>query len=446
VSEIERQIENSATIGLIREQAEQLGRMLREQRSVAAQLGAVLAALSEGIVLADEQGTIVLANRSTHRILQLDRSSSASPSIEGASIAGALIAGASIAGASLRDACIGEPVGTLFAACSPESRRALCQALASYSGTASGARPAPGQHKQTTGPKHDASAEEACREPASVLLDIQERVVRASLTPMLDEEERFVGTVIVLRDVTLEQEVARAKNDFVSLVSHELRTPMTSIKGYTDLMLKGAVGALNDQQRNFMTVVKSNVDRMADLVSDLLDVSRIEAGRVRLLLERLDLASIILEISQELAETMRQRELAMHFDLPPGLPSVCADRGRVIQVLLNLLSNAYRYTPPGGKVTVAVHALDGEVQVDVTDTGIGIPEHDREAVFERFYRAEHPVVREQAGTGLGLPIARSLIEMHGGRLWLRSEVQVGSTFSFTLPVYTGDLAGRSQTH
>jgi signal transduction histidine kinase len=410
------EIENGETIARIREQAEQMGRMLREQRSVAAQLGAVLAALAEGIVLADEQAAVVLANRSAHRILQVDASSPE--------------------GTSLRNACIGQPVGTLFAACSPESRRALCRALASRSDAAGAARRTSDNHKQAAGPRQGAGAEEVNREPASVLLDIQERVIRASLSPMRDEEEQFAGTVIVLRDITLEQEVARVKNDFVSLVSHELRTPMTSIKGYTDLMLKGAVGALNEQQKSFMTIVKSNVDRMAELVSDLLDVSRLEAGRVRLTLERLDLAGVVLEISQELAETMRQRELTLHCSLPPGLPPVCADRGRVVQVLLNLLSNAYRYTPAGGKITIAVQALGDEVQVDVTDTGIGVSGKDRELIFERFYRADHPVVRKQAGTGLGLPIARSLIEMHGGRLWLRSEAQAGSTFSFTLPVYT----------
>jgi signal transduction histidine kinase len=409
VNEIERQIENSETVGLIREQAEQLGRMLHEQRCAAAQLEAVLSALAEGILLADEQGKVVLANHSTRRILRVDAVSSELDE-----------------GASLEAACAGQPLGTLFAACSFESRTALCQALASIPGTAGAAR-------------------EAGLEPTNVLLKIQDRAVRASLTPMLDEEQRFAGTVIVLRDVTLEQEVAQAKNDFVSLVSHELRTPMTSIKGYTDLMLKGSVGVLNEQQLSFMTVVKSNVDRMAELVSDLLDVSRIEAGRVRLTRERLALAGVILEISQDLAETMRQRELTLRFDLSPGLPPVYADRGRVVQVLLNLLSNAYRYTPAGGTITVAVHTRDDVVQVDVIDTGIGIPEQDHESIFERFYRADHPVVREQAGTGLGLPIARSLIEMHGGRLWLRSEVKAGSTFSFTLPVYTENQAASSHT-
>lgn len=395
MNEIERPVEQRKATGPIREFA------LQKEHSVAAQHKAILAAIAEGIVLADPENRVILANRAARHILHLDRPSSEDSSAESASVQ--------------EGACAGLPISKLFAAYSPESQAALCQAIASLT---------------------SAVVDQADSKATKALLNGNESVIQASLTPMLDEAQQFAGTVIVLRDVTVEREVARAKNDFVSLVSHELRTPMTSIKGYTDLLLKGAVGALNEQQQNFMTIVKSNVDRMADLVSDLLDVSRIEAGRVRLVLERLDLAGMVLEISQELAETLRQRELTLHFDLAPGLPRVHADRGRVIQVLLNLLSNAYRYTPPGGALTIAIRALDGEVQVDVSDTGIGIPEEDREAIFQRFYRADHPVVREQPGTGLGLSIARSLIEMHGGKLWLRSELGAGSTFSFTLPIYT----------
>jgi signal transduction histidine kinase len=377
--------------------------MLSEQRSVAAQHVAVLAAIAEGIVLADAQNRVVLANQSARRILHLNSTHAGAP-VEGSS--------------QNADLCVGQPVSTLFAAYCAESRAALHDALDLFREEC--------RRKENA---HDADT------PARVLLNGNDRVIQASLTPMRDQEQCFTGTVIVLRDITAEQEVAEAKNEFVSLVSHELRTPMTSIKGYTDLMLKGAVGALNDQQQNFMAIIKSNVDRMAELVSDLLDVSRIEAGRVRLIRERLDLASVVYQISQELTETLRQRELTLNFDLAPGLPSVHADRARVIQVLLNLLSNAYRYTLPGGSITIAIRALDDKVQVDLADTGIGIPEQDRAAIFERFYRADHPVVREQVGTGLGLPIARSLIEMHGGKLWLRSQVGVGSTFSFTLPVH-----------
>ena len=409
MNENEYHIDSEGRVGLVREHAERLGRMPRREQNVAAQHKAVLAAIADGVLLADLEGEVVLANQAARRMLQL---------------------GALDASAGQADAFLGQPVTTLFAACSPESQAELRQAVALAFGGPPG-----DNHSEDSEPT---PCPEPAHKPLSVLLSYQDRAIQTTLTPIRDEDRVFAGLVIVLRDVTTEQEVAKAKNDFVSLVSHELRTPMTSIKGYTDLMIKGAVGELNAQQRHFMTIVKSNVDRMADLVSDLLDVSRLEAGRVRLAFEQLDLASVVYEVSEELTETLRQRELNLEFDLAPGLPHVCADRGRVIQVLLNLLSNAYRYTPAGGTITVAVHAAEDGVQVDVVDTGIGIPEKDRESIFERFYRVDHPVVREQAGTGLGLPIAKTLIEMHGGKLWLCSEINVGSTFSFTLPLYSDD--------
>lgn len=420
MNETQYQIENKERISGIRERAERLDLL-------AAQYRAVLAAVAEGVILADDSGGVLLANRAARRILRL--------------------------GFDGCESIVGQPLTALFAVCSPQSQAELSQAVTSiaaadrHSANHSGHKGA-----QDPGPGAALKSKQAdCADPAelsdkatALLLTDGERALQASLTPMQDQQNGFGGTVIVLRDVTTEQQIAQAKNDFVSLVSHELRTPMTSIKGYTDLLLKGAVGALNEQQKNFMTIVKSNVDRMAELVSDLLEVSRLEAGRVQLAHEQLDLASIVYEISQELAETLRQRELTLQFELAPRLPRVYADRGRVIQVLLNLLSNAYRYTPAGGSITVAAHASEDEVQVDVVDTGIGIPAAEQDTIFERFYRADHPVVRQQAGTGLGLPIARSLIEMHGGRLWLCSEENVGSTFSFTLPIYARDRARPGQ--
>jgi signal transduction histidine kinase/GAF domain-containing protein len=414
-------VKNAEMYRLIREQAERLGRMLREQRSVAAQRMAILASIADGVVLADDQGRVVVANQAAREVL-------------------GRLGGDGLPGPA-RDLA-GLHVAALFESCPEEAQEAIHAAIAAVGSQSARAR---------------------ARAPVSVLVGCAGRSVQATLTAMLDERPRqgrhdaggegrhdaggegpqLAGTVIVLRDVTDELEVAQAKTEFVSLVSHELRTPMTSIKGYTDLVLRGAAGELNEQQRQFLGIVKANVDRMADLVSDLLDISRIEAGRLYLEPEPLDLGGVILEISEELSESLRQRELALRVELQPGLPRVYADRRRVVQVLLNLLSNAYRYTPPGGTITIAVHARDERVQIDVIDTGIGIPEQIRAKIFERFYRADHPVVRQQTGTGLGLPIAKSLIEMHGGELTLHSEVDQGSTFSFTLPVDAGqEVAGR----
>jgi PAS domain S-box-containing protein len=382
-------VKNVEMYRLIREQAERLGRMLREQRSVAAQRMAILSSIADGVVLADERGRIVIVSEAARNALRL-----------------------------ADQELVKQPVSMLFVSCPDETQQAVRRAMAQVAEYT--------QHSPSD-------------EPVLVVTTCGERIVEASFSAMLDKGpretgSRFAGTVIVLRDVTVEQEVAQAKTEFVSFVSHELRTPMTSIKGYTDLLLKGAVGELSDQQQHFLGVVRSNVDRMADLVSDLLDISRIEAGRLTLGFEAVDIAQVVYEISESVAETIKLRDLTLQLQISPGLPKVHADRNRVIQVLLNFVSNAYRYTPAGGTITLSARQAGDVVQVDVADTGIGISEEDQERLFERYYRADHPLVRQQAGTGLGLPIAQSLIEMHGGKLWLRSEVDQGSTFSFTLPI------------
>jgi PAS domain S-box-containing protein len=377
-------VKNAEMYRLIREQAERLGSMLREQRRISSLHEAILTSIAEGLVVADEQDNVVIANEAAQRLVGIPA-----------------------------DELVGQPVGCLFDSCPQDALQAARQAMSAVAAQ---------------------SQEGQLARAVSATLTCGKRIVKASFTSMLDDRQQFAGTVIVLRDVTAEQELAQAKSEFVSIVSHELRTPMTSIKGYTDLVLKGAVGELNEQQTRFLSTVKSNVDRMADLVQDLLDMSRIEAGRLRLKLEALDLKQVVYEVSETVAEAVRKQGLTLEVDIEPALPVVHADRNRVIQVLLNLVSNAYRYTPAGGRIIVSVHPIDGAVQVDVADTGIGIPEDEQETIFERFYRADHPMVRQQTGTGLGLPIARSLVEMHRGKLWVQSQVDRGSTFSFTLPL------------
>jgi CheY-like chemotaxis protein/anti-sigma regulatory factor (Ser/Thr protein kinase) len=179
---------------------------------------------------------------------------------------------------------------------------------------------------------------------------------------------------------------------------------------------------------------------MSELVTDLLDISRIEAGRVELDPVPLNLAQLVYEVQDSIAETIRERGLVLKLNLIPGIPPVLADHNRVVQVLANLLSNAYRYTPAGGTITLTVRPVLGAVQIDVCDTGIGIDKKDQERIFERFYRANHPQVNQESGTGLGLPIVRSLVELHGGKVWVQSEPGQGSTFSFTLPVADTDPA------
>jgi signal transduction histidine kinase len=272
------------------------------------------------------------------------------------------------------------------------------------------------------------------------MLHQDEQIVQAACMPMYDERHAFAGTVIVLRDVTREQEIAQAKNEFVSIVAHELRTPMTSIKGYIDLILQGAVGEVNQGQQHFLGIAKSNVDRLSDLISDMLDTARIDAGRIKLELEEIQIADLVNSVCESIAETVRERELILIVEEAPPLPVIQADRNRIIQVLTNLLSNAYRYTPPGGEIRVSMGLDEANVWVSVADTGIGIAVEDREKIFEPFYRASQELVSQQTGTGLGLPIVRSLVEMHGGTITLDTELGVGSTFGFALPIESVSLS------
>jgi len=204
------------------------------------------------------------------------------------------------------------------------------------------------------------------------------------------------GVVGVFHDVTKEVEANRAKSEFVSTVSHELRTPLTSIKGYADLLFMEAVGPLNDRQRNFLNTVKTNADRLNALLNDLLEISRAETGRMRLDVKDMDLAEIIADVANSLRPQIDKKGQQLALELDERL-------------------------------------RQNELQVDVVDTGIGISAQDRAKLFQRFFRANDPRVSEVVGTGLGLSITKMLVEMHGGKVWVESTLNAGSTFSFSLP-------------
>ncbi|MBN1259806.1 MAG: GAF domain-containing sensor histidine kinase, partial [Anaerolineae bacterium] len=228
-----------------------------------------------------------------------------------------------------------------------------------------------------------------------------------------------------------------SKTEFVSLVSHELRTPMTSIRGYADMLAKGMVGELNSQQQTFVDAIHRNVERMRILVSDLLDISRIESGRLRIAPQAVPLAKTIETAMLTIQEPLEAKHQFFINDVPESLPEIYVDPDRMAQILINLLGNAVKYTPERGTVGVhaRVHSRDPHfIHCSVMDTGAGITPQDQRRLFTKFFRSDDPVVREQTGTGLGLAIARNLVEMHGGRIWVESEKEKGSTFHFTLPV------------
>ena len=251
---------------------------------------------------------------------------------------------------------------------------------------------------------------------------------------------------IAISNAQLYSEVQRAnlaKSDFVSFVAHELKNPMTSIKGYTELIAGGAVGTINEMQTNFLHTIKSNVERMSTLVSDLNDNSKIEAGRLHLEYKATDVAVLIDEVVRSIKRQVEDKKQTLDTVLPEELSPMWSDRIRVSQVLTNLVSNAYKYTPEGGIVQVgaeeSANQWDSEgatrvIHLWVKDNGIGLSMEDQQKMFQKFFRSEDPKAREAPGTGLGLNITKSLVEMQGGKIWFESEFRKGTTFHFTIPV------------
>lgn len=252
---------------------------------------------------------------------------------------------------------------------------------------------------------------------------------------------------VAINNSSLYQEIHRvndAKSQFVSLVAHELRVPMTSIKGYADLLNKGLAGPLNDQQKNFLDVILRNLDRMSVLIRDLSDINHIESGKMKFEIAPFDLQLVVKDVVGSLREAMESRKQTYETHLLSELPEVLADRTRIAQVLTNLVSNAHKYTPDGGHVTVQVRLWPNYARVDVTDTGIGIKEEEQTKLFSQFFRSEDSAVRTQAGWGLGLSIVKMMVEAQGGQISFQSEYGKGSTFSFTVPLATEPVSANQE--
>lgn len=253
-------------------------------------------------------------------------------------------------------------------------------------------------------------------------------------TPVRTGEGEHLGRLFVFRDVTRERQVDRMKTEFVSLVSHELRTPLTSIKGYVDLLIGGKAGALDATQRRFLTVVKNNAERLVSLINDLLDISRIESGTIELKRGTLDLRRLLVDVTNSIQPQLEEKSQRLALDIEPELPNVWADADRVTVILTNLLSNAYKYTPEGGAITVSACRTEAMVRVDVRDTGVGMTPEEQSKLFTKFFRSDNWLVQENVGTGLGLVITRALVEMQGGEIHVASSPGEGSVFGFTLPL------------
>ena len=280
------------------------------------------------------------------------------------------------------------------------------------------------------------------RDPVGVAEEIIEvtqphhKFLQVYTAPVQGEDSaQLIGRIIALRDVTRERELDKMKTDFISVVSHELRTPLTSIKGYTDLLLSDAAGDMSELQHEFLSIIQTSTTRLTNLINDILDISRIESGRIEIRHEPVDYRKIVADILRLMKTAADEKRIALEATLPASMPPVCGDADKVTQVLTNLVGNALKYTPVDGRVSISLEvAGDASVTTCVADTGIGISAEDQKRLFQKFFRADNSSTREAGGTGLGLVIAKTLVELLGGAIWVDSDPGRGSRFFFTLPL------------
>ncbi|MBN1994395.1 MAG: GAF domain-containing protein [Anaerolineae bacterium] len=276
---------------------------------------------------------------------------------------------------------------------------------------------------------------------------VSNTVLRATISPMVasdgnDQE----GTVTILYDITAEAESQQARDEFVASLSQELRTPMTSITGYTDLLLGESVGIIGEMQRKFLQRIKANIERMGSMLSDLIGVTAIDAGQLEIRPTVVDMAEVIEDTIINARAQLEENEITLNMNLPDDVPPVEADPESVRQIMGNLLGNAIKCTPAGESIEISAskYVEDGDdmaddeeaqfLQVSIKDSGGGIADKDLKRVFERFYRAERPLIQGLGETGVGLAIVKSLVEAHGGRVWVDTEMGEGSIFHFLLPI------------
>jgi len=253
---------------------------------------------------------------------------------------------------------------------------------------------------------------------------------------LLDDKFNRIGIIIVFRNMLALKELERLrqldelKSEFVSNVSHELRSPLSIIKSYVETLLDQVDPSDHQTQREFLTVVNNETDRLTALVSDLLDISRIESGKFEMELSPVALTDIIQGVLRDLGDKSSRHKIVV--DIPSHLPDISADADKMIQVFLNLLDNAIKFSPDGGEISIKVEINGKMVKCDISDQGIGIAKEYMPRIFEKFYRVDNSDVYEISGTGLGLSIIKHIIESHGGKISVRSKLRKGSTFTMLL--------------
>lgn len=236
------------------------------------------------------------------------------------------------------------------------------------------------------------------------------------------------------------RELAEMKEEFLALTTHDLRSPLTVISGVISFFTSGRLGELTSEQKNMVSMMERNTQSLIELVNDLLDASKLESGTMRLELSSIDLSVLMDELRETMEPLAKEKGIVLEESLPPELPPVEADRPKLRRIIVNLLSNAIKFTPKGGRVSLKAEREGGRIRIYVTDTGVGIAPEDVERLFDKYEQARSRATRGEKGTGLGLYITRQLVELHGSRIEVNSQVGRGSTFSFSLPIYEGAIS------
>jgi GAF domain-containing protein/nitrogen-specific signal transduction histidine kinase len=366
--------------------------LLEQQREETSKSDAVLRSVTEGVIVLDTDGTIKLFNPAAETVLEIPAA-----------------------------AMTGQHLSVMEQFGSDETARKRAQAV--YNGLLTGLKQMrEGQRMYST----------------SIDLADPNQVIAVNLAPVVDPHGARYGEVAVLRDITREIETDHEKRQFISDVSHELRTPLTAVKGYVDVLLLSGTANLNEDQVSYLGIIKNNTNRLRSLIEDILDFARPDTKK-KLNFSPVEMPAVIGEVAQMLRLEYERKGLTVTIDVPPTLPPVMADQKRLTQVLLNLFSNAVKYTYDGGRISVRAYLNRASMlQVEVEDTGVGMTKDQLKKLFRPFYRADNPLRDVAGGTGLGLAIAKQFVEMHGGEMWVQSEQGRGSVFSFIIPLQQND--------